>query len=187
MDKKDIYEHLAKIYLDASSKKTKKSKALPTVFKKVAVIIIFFVLGLSVAYFIKYQKNKPFNSETSLVLLHESAKINFNFDPAKKETYDFELNKLNVSSFRFLEFSVKKANYNDRIALRVEFANAFKEKSEIYFKDISHKWQTYKIKLADFRNITDWTEMSDLLFAVEEWNTRENKGVVYLDNVKLVK
>lgn len=187
MDKKDIYEHLAKIYLDASSNKVKKAKTFPPIFKKIILVIIFFVFGLSVAILLKFQKSKPFSSETSLVLLHDTARINFHFDPARKEIYSLGLNKLNLSGFRSLEFSVKKVNYYDRISLRVEFTNAFKEKSEAYFKDIPHKWKDYRINLSEFKNISDWTEMSNLTFAIEEWNAREKKGIVYLDNVRLVK
>lgn len=186
MDKKDIYEHLAKIYLDASSnKKNTHAKTLSPILKKIIPIIIFFVFGLGVAMFVKFQNSKPFNSQTSLVLLHETAKINFNFDPAKKENYSLDLNKLNVSRFKSLEFSAKKANYNDKISLRVEFTNAFKEKSEVYVKDVPHKWQNYKIDISKFKNVSDWTEMSNLVFSVEEWNSREKKGIVYLDNIRL--
>ena len=42
MDKKDIYEHLAKIYLDASSNKKKKSAAQPRIFKNTCRIYAFF-------------------------------------------------------------------------------------------------------------------------------------------------
>ena len=86
-----------------------------------------------------------------------------------------------------MAFSAKKVNYEDSISLRVEFVSAFKEKSEIYFKNISHKWQEYKIDLAQFKNISDWSDMSDLAFIIEEWNAREKKGVVYVDNVRFIK
>ena len=187
MDKKDIYEHLAKIYLDASSKKNKKTKTFPSAFKKVIVIIVFFLFSLSAVLFIKQQRKNPFNPETALVLLHDTARINFNFDPAKKETYTFNLNKLNVGRFNSLKFLAKRADYNSNISLRVEFTNVFNEKSEVYFKDIPHKWYAYKVNLAQFKNISDWTEMSNLTFIIEEWNAREKKGLVYLDNVRLVK
>jgi hypothetical protein len=119
--------------------------------------------------------------------LPDAAKINFHFNPAKKEIYSLNLNKLSMVRFKALGFSVKKANYFDRISLRVEFSNVYKEKSEVYFKDIPHKWETYTIKLSDFKSINDWTEMTDLVFSVEEWNAREKKGLVYLDNVRLIK
>ena len=187
MDKKDIYEHLAKIYLDASSKKSKKTKTYAGFFKNAFFIIIVFILGINVAFFNTLRKNKPFNSEVALVLLPDVARINFHFDPAKKETYSVDLKNLNLTRFKTLGFSVKKANYQDTISLRVEFTNAFKERAEVYFKDVAHKWQDYKISLSEFKDISDWSEIASLSFIIEEWNVRKKKGVVYLDNVRLLK
>jgi len=187
MDKKDIYEHLAKIYLDASSNKEKKKKAYPRVFKNLFLIIIVFVFAFGFVFFNNSRKNKAFHSEVALVLLPDVVKINFHFDPARKEIYALNLNKLNLTQFKALAFSVKKANYENIISLRVEFTTPFREKSEIYFKDIPHKWQDFKINLSQFKGISDWSEMSNLTFAIEEWNTKEKRGVVYIDNVRLLR
>ena len=197
MDKKDIYEHLAKIYLDASLKRKNKNRKSPAL-KNLFFISIAAIFLLTVSLIVSLTKNKglslaklggsqPLNSELVLLLQPDIVKINFNFDPAKKESYSLFLNKLNAARFMTLGFSVKNANYQDNVALRVEFTNIFKEKSEVYIKDISHKWKDYKIPLSDFKYISDWSEMSNLSFVVEEWNVRGNKGIVYIDNVRLLK
>lgn len=188
MDKKDIYEHLAKIYLDAASLKRKKKPKDILSFRALFFISVIFI-GLTILIFsnlYKY-KNKSLNSEFALVLCPDVVKVNFNFDPAKKETYSVDLNNLDLNRFKTLGFSLKKANYQDIISLRVEFTSNFKEKSEIYLKDIPHKWQDYKIDFKEFKNITDWSSMQSLSFSVEEWNVRENRGVVYLDNVRFLR
>ncbi|MDD2689725.1 MAG: hypothetical protein PHT41_06220 [Candidatus Omnitrophica bacterium] len=188
MDKKDIYEHLAKIYLDASSKKVKKTRGgHPKLFKNILLIGIPVSIFLSISLFTLFSKSRPFNSQITLVLLPDAAKINFNFDPAKKETYSLDLKKLNLSRFRALGFSVKKTNYQDPISLRIEFINSFKEKSEVYLKTLPPKWQDFKIALSEFKKISDWSEITNLTFTVEEWNVRQKKGVVYIDNVRLLK
>lgn len=187
MDRKDIYEHLAKIYLDASSKKKKKARPHHVFFKNP-----FFIAGLtalSVAGFllVRHNHEKLSNSEISLVISPDPVKINFHFDPARKEIYSVNLNKLNLTSYKVLGFSIKKANYGDNIALRIEFVNQFNEKSEVYLKGIPNKWQDYKIVFSDFKNITNWSRMSNLSFIVEEWNTDKKRGVVYVDNVRFLK
>lgn len=187
MDKKDIYEHLAKIYLDASSKKKKRIKTYPKIIKNILLVSAVFIFGLSFTAVSNFRKNESFKSELALVLLADAAKINFHFDPAKKEIYSLDLKKLNLMRYKALGFSAKKASHQNKISLRVEFTSSFKEKSEIYFRDIPAKWQDYKINLSDFKNISDWSEMSKLLFMVEEWNVQDKKGVVYIDNVRLLK
>lgn len=187
MDKKDIYEHLAKIYLDASLKKKKKTKKYSPI-KKSFFISIIVISGLSLLLLTLLNLRKNYlNSEVALILCPDVVKINFHFDPAKKETYSIDLNKLNLTKFKALGFSVKKAVLQDNISLRVEFVNSFKEKSEVYIKDVPHKWHDYKIPLSDFKNISNWSELSKLSFIVEEWNVREKKSIVYLDNVRFLR
>lgn len=187
MDKKDIYEHLAKIYLDASSSKEKKSQARRRFFKKPFFIIGFFIFGFIVVFSIALNRNKTLNSELTLLLQPDAIKINFHFDPAKKEIYSLDLNTLDLCRFKSLGFSAKKTKSTDVISLRVEFVSSFKEKSEVYFKDIPSKWQDYKIELSKFKDISDWSNMTRLSFVVEEWNVKEKKGIVYIDNVRLLR
>ena len=199
MVKKDIYEHLADIYLDVSSKKKNKNTKLPPkVFKNlffISIAIIFSLTALFIFIFLgnknkylftKWQEAKPISSEFALVLQPDIVKINFHFDPARKETYSLDLSKINLQRFKTLAFSAKRANFKDNIALRIELTSAFKEKSEVYLKDIPHRWQEYKINFSDFKNISDWSKMSGLSFVIEEKNVKEKKGIIYLDNIRFL-
>ncbi len=187
MDKKDIYEHLAKIYLDASAKRKKKTKEYPRIFGTLFFASLAVTLGLSILLSFNIYRRKNAGSEISLVLLADAVKINFNFDPAKKEIYSLNLNKLDLTKFKVLGFAVKKENYQDNVYLRVEFTSNFKEKSEIYIKDVSTRWRDHKIKLSDFKNISDWSQMLALSFIVEQWNVKEKKGVIFVDNIRLLR
>jgi len=186
MVKKDIYEHLADIYLDASSKKQKKSKGYQRNFRPLFFISIAVILFLAVSLLISLKARGVFlKSEVALVVSPELVKINFHFDPARKETYSLDLKKLNLQRFTALAFCAKRAAFKDKnMALRVEFTNAFQEKSEVYIRDIPHRWQNYNINFSEFKNINDWSRMSGLAFIIEEWNVKEKHGVVYLDNVR---
>jgi hypothetical protein len=186
MDKKEIYEHLAKIYLDASNNKRRK-KLRPVLNKGPLVLSICAALGLAVILLTQNRRHSLLNSEVSLVLQPDLTRINFHFDPAKKEIYSLGLNRLSLSRYKLLAFSAKTSDYNLRAYLRIEFTNSYKEKSEIYLKDISHKWREYKIPLVEFKKISDWSEMTNLAFIVEEWNTKDKQGVVYIDNVAVLR
>jgi hypothetical protein len=188
MVKKDIYEHLADIYLDASSKKKKRSKKYHKNFKPLFSGIIVIILALTVTLLINVKgKNKALNSEIALVVSNEPIKINFNFDPARKEFYSLNLNKLDLRRFKSLAFSAKRANFKGNISLRIEFTNDFREKSEVYVKDLPNKWNNYKIDFSQFKNIGDWSDMTALAFVVEEWNVKEKNGIVYLDNLRFAR
>lgn len=186
MDKKEIYEHLAKIYLDASSKKKEKTKNHLRLYNNLFIIGLVFLIGtaLTLSYL---SKNKNLTSETALFILNDPAKINFNFNPAKKESFTINLNGLSLSPFKALAFAVKNTDKNSNVALRIELTNSFKEKSEVYLKQIPAKWDEFKISFLDFKNINDWSNMQSISFTVEEWNAQKNKGIVYIDNLRFLK
>jgi len=185
MEKKDIYEHLAKIYLDNTpAYKNNKSKAED--YKIYIFVAIAVVIVVSSLFLIPFSRRSP-GSQTAIVLAPDPVKINFKFDPIKKESYSFDLKRLNISSYKAVVFSVKKSNFNDNVALRVEFLSSFKERSEVYVKDVPNKWKEYTIDLSEFKSISEWAQMSGLIFSVEEWNTKHDKGIVYIDNVRFIK
>jgi hypothetical protein len=190
MNKKEIYEHLANIYLDASSKSSKKKYRFSSSPKTVqGIILLAAVLVLGLGGFTTYYHvhNRTPAGEIALFLHQDTAKINFNFDPAKREIFSLNLKQLNLSKYKTLGFSVRKTNPKDILSLRIEFTNRYNEKSEIYIKDISSKWASQKIDFKRFAKINDWSQMKELSFGVEEWNAREKSGIVYLDNIRVLK
>ncbi|MDD5078555.1 MAG: hypothetical protein PHQ84_06085 [Candidatus Omnitrophica bacterium] len=190
MNKKEIYEHLANIYLDASLKSSKKRFGLSSYPKKPRMVFAAgLALILGIAAFTVYLRLKPSDNphRIALFLFQGAAKINFNFDPASKEVLALNLKQLDLSKYRSLGFSVRKTNSKDIISLRIEFTNRFNEKSEIYIKDISEKWTDHRIDFERFIRMKHWTQMKELSFSVEEWNTREKSGIVFLDNIRVLK
>ena len=190
MNKKEIYEHLANIYLDASSnssKKRSKKGSYPKTVRGLLIVAVVLVLGLGSFTTYSHIQNRNQPSQIALFLYQDTAKINFNFDPAKKETFSLNLKQLNLCKYKTLGFALRKTNPKDIISLRVEFTNRFNEKSEIYIKDISSKWTDYKINLSRFGREEYWRQMKELAFSIEEWNAREKSGIVYLDNIRVIK
>ncbi|MFH0917540.1 MAG: hypothetical protein V1830_00220 [Candidatus Omnitrophota bacterium] len=190
MNKKEIYEHLANIYLDASlksSKKKRKFRVQPKTVQFVFVVGLTLVLGLGGLATYTHLQNHHQPGQVALFLYQDTAKINFNFDPASKEMFSLDLKQLDLSRYKILGFAIRKTNPKDIISLRVEFTNRFNEKSEIYLKDIPSKWTDYKIELNRFAKMKHWTQMKELAFSIEEWNAREKSGIVYLDNIRILK
>ena len=190
MDKKDIYEHLAKIYLDTTppvpGKKNKKSNGKHKVyylFAAVPFVALLFVFLLP----IPFRGPQPPLSSTSLIVASDTIKMSFNLETAKKQSYSLDLKRLNLNGYKTLVFSLRDSNYNDSISFRVEFSNVFKERAEKYVNGITNKWKEYRINLADFKGISDWSEMAGLSFIIEEWNTRDNKGILFIDDVRFLK
>ena len=98
-----------------------------------------------------------------------------------------DLKQLNLCKYNTLGFATRKTDANDKISLRIEFTNRFNEKSEIYIKDIPNKWTDHKINLSRFARKEYWSQMKELAFSVEEWNAQDKSGIVYLDNIRVLK
>jgi len=187
MERKDIYEHLAHIYLDTPARK----KVIPQ--PKVSpnkLLLIINIAGISLVIALisinLYKKNQNLITNTTL-LQQDLVKLSFDFEPAKKQSYSINLNKMDLSASKSLGFALKKSDPKNSVSLKIEFTNSFREKSEIYIRDIQTKWKTYAISLFEFKNISDWSNMRELAFIIEEWNSTEKGGALYLDNVSLMK
>ncbi len=127
------------------------------------------------------------NAQIALFLYQDAAKINFNFDPAKRETFAINLKQLNLSKYKTLAFGARKTNPRDIVCLKVEFINRFDEKSEVYIRNVPGKWSEQRIDLSRFAKINDWRQMKNLAFSIEEWNATQKSGIVYLDNIRVLK
>jgi len=118
MDKKEVYEHLAKIYLDASSKSSKKkpkTKIHYPAAKNLFIGGLISIFVLSSGLFYNFKINEIKDSQLALFLIQDAAKINFNFDPAKKEAFSVALKNLNLEKYNALGFAVRKTNSKDII------------------------------------------------------------------------
>ena len=204
MNQKKIYDHLADVYLNSPprTQQVKKNfeiekkeeleepelieeKPRGNIYKKLFLISIAAVCGLLILFAVN--KSHRLSFESALILAPEAVKIDFVFEPAQKSIYSIRLEKLDVSKYKTLKFLAKTGNPKDEISLRIEMNNSLNERSEVYTSALPEKWKDYTIDLADFKKISDWTAMSTLSFIIEEWNSTQDKGTIYFDNVRLTK
>lgn len=185
---KDIYEHLANVYLGSSRNKNKNHILSNLAFKNLVKPGIAIIACLVIVLIVVIFREKPISKgQHALILEDATTKIVYNFDRAEKELAMFDLKDMDLLGFKTLDFRARKSNYKDNLHLSIEFISDFAEKSQIYIKQIPTKWQNFKIDLGEFKDITDWSRMHRLLFVLEEWNAQAKKGTVYIDNICFLK
>ena len=185
---KDVYEYLANVYLGTSPHKKKKQAFLKPAYKNLVKLGITIVGCLIIVLTMSVFGDRPVSKGQHAVILEDSiTKINYNFDQSDKELAIFELKDINLLGFKTLDFRARKSNYKDNLHLSVEFISDFAEKSQIYIEQIPTKWQDFKIDLTEFKDISDWSRISQLLFVLEKWNAQEKKGTIYIDNICFLK
>lgn len=188
MDKKDIYEHLANIYLDNYRERKGKAKTNRTFrFNRAFIFGSLIITVFLIISVISFQSLKSvYHKQLALIIQPSAIKMNYNFESTKKEICSFDLKSMDLSRFKAVGFSARKAYPSDVVYLKVELANSFRERSGVYIKDLSNNWHDFRIALSDFKDIRNWYKMSELSFVVEEWNVKSKKGIVYIDNVKVI-
>lgn len=193
MAKTDIYEYLAKVYLGSSRADLKKKNQIPpksglkNLFKLGILVLAAFVLAAILLATISLTKHISLKSKLALILEPNIVKIAYNLDTAKKSTATFDLRGVNLLGFKTLGFRARRSYYQENLHLRIEFISGFKEVSQFYIKQIPRQWQDFKVELSNFKEISDWSNLNELKFIVEEWNIQDKRGTVYIDNIHFLK
>ncbi len=188
----DIYEHLAKIYLESSSNKKKKHfRAKPkfrSFLKFSAVVTAGFLLILIAIIF---WHGKPSQSEEATVAIGSKiTKISFPASGSVNEGIaTFDLKGLDFLGYKTLGFSARKSNYLDKLVIRVELMDSLGRRSKVYVDQLPvYKWKDFEIKLREFKGTSDRSKISLLALVVEEWKTKEkDRAALYIDNIRLLK
>jgi hypothetical protein len=185
MKKKEIYEHLADIYLSTSKKKKAKS-AYSLKFDKNTLFVSIATIAVFVMFMSAIRQPRSASS-IALVVQPQAVKINYDLGIIKKEIYSLDLTNMDLSRFRSVAFAVRKSNFSDKVHLRLELNSSFKEVSQVYLPDLKDKWREVKVNFSDFKGISDWSRLTRISFIVEEWNSKEKRGAVYIDDVKFIR
>ncbi len=186
MTKDEIYEHLAKVYL---GKKKKKKKAPGIKFYLLVFLNVFAAIGITVVLF-SGLKNPVFKARFNKNSLYYSVnqyplrlQYNFNAPFPQIENFSLPLPEVDARSYSLLEFSIKSGKGNAPEILKITLENRKKEMASHFLKRISGKWQKVIIPLADFKEITDWSNITRIHFVFEAWNTGTKKGSVLIDDI----
>ena len=96
--------------------------------------------------------------------------------------YFTKLNSIDVSGYSFLVVAVKgNKETGFTRAISIELKDA-KQSSPYILEGITDQWQWFAIPLSRFKDITDWTKISELVFSFNENSTRKT-GSIFLDSV----
>ena len=191
MKKSEVYDYLARIYLDKQPcAGNKKNFGYP---KRYALFLIMPIIAIPLIYlFLSYPAFKLFKPKTHALCIstgNEQIKIKYAFTNStlKKEGYALDISGLGLKDFKLLQFAARRLKNYGAANLRVELENEFKENASYYIKGISNNWRQWTIKLSDFKEITRWDNLMRMSFVVEEWNVSDNEDCIYIDDIRFVK
>lgn len=193
MEKNEVYDYLAKVYLD-------KQPALPAnsggkkrvLWKSYPVFLITALLIMPALLLLAAHPLKRFIPKSRGLYLspaNELINIKFNFTDSeiKKQGYAIALSGLDVSNFKSLQFRLRRLKKYGNLSLRVEMENKPREVASYYLTGIANKWQSYRIALGEFKEISQWDSLKRISFIVEEWNAENKEDCVYIDDIRFIR
>lgn len=183
--KQDVYEHLAKTFLDKKKNKKPAKKIWVLV---VILAVVFFLLLFTTTLFLT--KRKFFSR--SLYILNDNVPTLIEYDftslgDSKIKALSFNLNNIDLNGYNFLDLSVRtQENTKISSTLKVQIENSLLEKDAQYISGINERWQKFSLALDNFKLIKDWSKIKTLTFVVEDWNVSSKKNSIIIDDIHFV-
>lgn len=182
--KKDIYEHLAKTFLDKKKSQKNNKREILIFFAFIAFCAMFYALRNTAVGKSVFSK--------SLYIIQDKTPIAVEYDfsvlgIARTKALSFDLNNINLSGFNYLEMSLRTADKTKTdTVIKVQAENSLLEKDAQYLSGINSSWRKFRLPLKNFKLINEWKSVKCLTFVVEDWNVSDRKGKIYIDDVRFV-
>ncbi|MCK4463209.1 MAG: CIA30 family protein [Candidatus Omnitrophica bacterium] len=98
------------------------------------------------------------------------------------------LQGLDASKYDNLAFWVKgDPEEGCTTVFKIELKNAQKHVGRYYVTDITNEWQEIVIPFKDFKGITDFSDMAELVFVFEDRVASNKDGIIYIDDIRFTK
>lgn len=190
-----VYEHIADTYLGNSVKRDDPKRSVPKAKQKTRVNYwaALSVLSLTAVFFlfvyVLFHLNRPKASGASLYFLSERypLRLAYNLEASSSpvKEFSFSLAPTDARKYKYLRLRMKGDKFSKLSgALKIQLANIRNEKDFYYLSGIGSKWQDFSIGLSEFKNISDYSNITSLSFIFEEWNLGARDGVLYIDNIR---
>ncbi|MEW5895524.1 MAG: hypothetical protein AB1650_07205 [Candidatus Omnitrophota bacterium] len=187
MTRDEIYDHLAQVYLgkknNSKSKAEKKQFSAWLVLNLVITVVIF---GTSFYGFTAFltRRNNVLQNRVIFSLnkgpIGMPYNLSYPYPPVK--TFSIAIPEIEIKKYKSFAFAVRGVEGNPG-TLRIEMRNSRNETASVFVDDINRDWQGKKIPISEFEGITDWSSISEILFVLESWNTKTQKGLLLIDDV----
>lgn len=185
--REDIYDHLAQVYLGKRKEVDEKKKRQFNAWLSINVAIAAIILASSfygLSAFLT-QKTSLLKKQIIYTLNNGTISFDYNFKHSFSPTQSFVLTIPSIDAGKYgnIAFAIRSREGVGPGVVKLVIKNKKNETAAYYVQGISRSWQQVRIPLAEFKEISDWTNLRDISFVVESWNVDGDQGVVLIDDV----
>ena len=187
MNRDEIYDHLAQVYLGKKKKIDRQRKSYFNVWlliNAVITAIIFSSATYGLTAFLA-QKNDGCKMNVLFSLHRGLTRLEYNFKESfvSEETLALAVPAIDTSKYKSLGFRIRAKEEGSPGIIKVVIRNRRNEEASYYVRNVDLNWQAVSIPLTEFYQITDWSSLKDVSFVLEVWNVDDKKGIVLIDDV----
>ena len=187
MKRDEIYDHLAQVYLGKRTKTNIKKKRQFNAWLVINIFItaiIFTSAFYGLTAFLTHH-NSSLQSRIIFSLHNGLVRIEYDltdsFPPVK--TFSVDVPAMDASKYGNIQFSIRGKEEGVPGVVKVVVKNRLNEEASYYIQGVGFEWQEFSIPLGEFKQITDWSNLTDISFVLESWNIDDKKGLVLIDNL----
>ena len=187
MNRDEIYDHLAKVYLGKkSSVQETKNKKINSAWLTMNIVVTLLILASSFYGFTAFLNRQQIDLKNRVVFSLNNNPIRvvydleFPYPPVK--TFSLSIPTKDISKFNKLNVSIRGMDSGYPGVVKLILSNQKNEKATYFLQDIGLDWQHLSIPIEKFR-MTDLTTVTDLSFVLESWNVQSKKGTMLVDDI----
>lgn len=188
--KKEVSDHLSRAFFEKRVlKKRDKGNRFRMILTGCLALVFIFVL-----FFMLRSDEKPFFAKGKDLILenHEGPyRIDFDFSDAafKIKVLRIDLGMIDIHHYESLTFSLRMPSPSPRQSnnIKVSLVNKRNETASFYVSGINNSWKRITVPFSKFPNIHDWTCVSEVSFALEEWNVLPKEGALLAEGIGFTK
>ena len=187
MNREDIYDHLAQVYLGKRKEVDVKKKKQINAWLVINIFITFIIFASATYGLTAFlaQKRSDANSNILFSLHNGPVQLEYNFQDTlhPSESFALTIPKMDITKYKNFQFSIRAKDSGTPGVLKVVLRNDKNEISSYYIQGVGRKWKEFTVPLEDFKQITDWSTIEDVSFVLETWNVESKKGIILIDNI----
>ncbi|HBG60913.1 MAG: hypothetical protein A2Y03_09335 [Omnitrophica WOR_2 bacterium GWF2_38_59] len=188
MNREEIYDHLAQVYLGKRKEVDVKKKRQKNAWLLVNIFISVLIFTSAIWGFTAFltQRGTSLQSNVIFSLNRGPISVDYNFKDtfSPEKTFSLVVPDMDVSKYQAIEFSIRGKEEGTPGVVKIVIANEKNETASYYVQGVNLKWQDINIPLSEFKQITDWSSLTDISFVLEVWNVDDKKGIILIEDVR---
>lgn len=187
MTRDDIYDHLAQVYLGKKNKNEQKKKKQLNSWLVINIVITVIIFASSIYGLTAFLTHRREALQDRIIYALNNGPIRIPYNlvepfPAVK-VFSLSIPDINVAKYKEFQFAVRGMPEGSPGIIRIEIRNHKNEASSVFVEEIHGEWKNFKIPFSKFQKISDWSDISEVSFVIEAWNSEDKQGIILIDDV----